>query len=464
MRKYISWQFQSLLLFAFLLASSIPIASSARAAEMDAAQKAALDKALQGTMRNSPPTDSDVKFDGDPRIPQIPAFSWQKGQAMADAYPASVGLLLGAGKFSPETAISAAGQSVPDLENASLGELKFLEQTSLKDVLTANPQLINKKIGDIPGWSGNASTTLGELSKTSAGNLPIPDEVLKAASVKDLDGISKTLYSAYPEIGKLKIADLPGVQDIPWNKLITSQAIPPTMQVMKFDKLLTGQKKLNKDNGSNVASGSNKEPHAPCENCDAVELRSILQFGSPTDTLNAKNPLNGSLSLIGQKLKGGEGLLGDIMTAAGVREPGGFEVPYIGIGSCGSKWSAESPDAKKGSFQQQLNFRMCYYDTFLGFQATPYFIPIPLPLPATEKEANVLLPMIVSPIAFIRSTPSVSSAVNGLTSGLTSSVVPSIAANTPSIPTNGVSPMAALFGTATKNSCSPVQGICTSGT
>lgn len=461
MKKSISWQLQSLLLFASLLASSILSISGARAADIDPAQKAALDKALQGNIRNSPPTSSDVNFSGDARIPQIPAFSWKKGENMADAYPASIGLLLGAGKYSPESAVSAAGQSVPALENASLGELKFLEKTPLKDVITANPQLVNKKIGDIPGWSGDAGTTLGELSKTSQGDLPIPGDVLKAASVKDLDGISKTVYSAYPEIGKLKIADLPGVQDIPWNKLITSQEIPATMQVMKFDKLLTGQKKLNKDNGSNVASGSNKEPHAPCENCDAVELRSIIQLGSATDQLNATNPLNGSLSIIGQKLKGGEGLLGEIMTAAGVREPAGFNVPYIGIGSCGSKWSAESPDARKGSVQQQLNFRMCYYDTFLGFQATPYFIPIPLPLPATEKEANILLPMEVSPIAFIRSAPSIiSKATDGLTSNLTKSAVPTN--DTPSIPTDGVATKDALFGSATKNSCSPAQGICTS--
>ena len=161
----------------------------------------------------------------------------------------------------------------------------------------------------------------------------------------------------------MKVGDLPGIPKLPWSKFIRINGIPSTMALMKVDKLHTGQKALNIDNGDKIAAGSNKEPNAPCQNCDAIELLSVIEPG------NNLNPLNGSLSPIGLKLKGGEGIVGDVMTAAGIREPAGFEVPYIGMNGCGSKWSAESPNAQDGTIQQTLNFRFCYHIPFIGFQA-----------------------------------------------------------------------------------------------
>ena len=167
---------------------------------------------------------------------------------------------------------------------------------------------------------------------------------------------------------------------------------------------------------------------------------------------------NGSLSIIGQRLKGGEGLVGDLMTAAGIREPAGFEIPYIGIGGCGSKWSAESPNAEAGTVQQQLNLRVCYTVPFLGFQASPYFIPLPLPLPANEREANILLPMKISPIAMIGppipSIPSIARIPNSTTSPTPGNSQQSFI-TLPSTSDENV----ALFGTATKKAYSPSLGI-----
>jgi hypothetical protein len=189
----------------------------------------------------------------------------------------------------------------------------------------------------------------------------------------------------------------------------------------------------------------------------------LVRVRSTLDPQNSSNPLNGALAITGQKLKGGEGLVGDLMTAAGVREPAGFEVPYIGINGCGSKWSAESPNAQKGSVSQQLNLRFCYSVPFLGLQASPYFIPLPLPLPANEQEANLLLPMKVSPIAIKPSLPSIAPSK--------SPTKPPSVAGLPSLGNSQqpfISPGAtgfdrvALFGSATKKAFSPVLGISSS--
>lgn len=451
------------------IVTAVPIAS-ANAATINAQQQAALDRSLsQTTFRTSQPTTDDVTYSSDARVPQIPDFSWQKGQPLSQAFPAALVMLMGAGKYSPQTATEAANGDLTALQNAKLSELKFLGKIPFKDVISANPQLANLQVGTVlPGWSEvNSNSTLQAIADSPTGKLPIPASVLESSTVKDLPGIVNTTYAQYPGISKVikdlpgigvKVVDLPGVQDIPWNKLLSVQNIPDTLQPMKFDKLLSGQEKLNVNTGSNIASGSNKEPHAPCTGtCNAVELRSTI------DPQNSSNPLNGALAITGQKLKGGEGLVGDLMTAAGVREPAGFEVPYIGINGCGSKWSAESPNAQKGSVSQQLNLRFCYSVPLLGLQASPYFIPLPLPLPANEQEANLLLPMKVSPIAIKLSLPSIAPSQNP--------VNPPSVAGLPS-PGNSQQPFispgatgfdrVALFGSATKKAFSPTLGISSS--
>jgi hypothetical protein len=463
-----------------LLSALIPIVTavpilSANAATINAQQQAALDRVLsQTTFRTSQPTADDVTYSSDARIPQIPDFSWQKGQPLSQAFPAALAMLMGADKYSPQTATEAANGDSTALQNAKLSELKFLGKIPFKDVISANPQLANLQVGTVlPGWSEvNSNSTLQAIANSSTGKLPIPASVLESSAVKDLPGIVNTTYAQYPGISKViedlpgigvKVADLPGVQDIPWNKLLSIQNIPDTLQPMKFDKLLSGQEKLNVNTGSNIASGSNKEPHAPCTGtCNAVELRST------SDPQNSSNPLNGALAITGQKLKGGEGLVGDLMTAAGVREPAGFEVPYIGINGCGSKWSAESPNAQKGSVSQQLNLRFCYSVPLLGLQASPYFIPLPLPLPANEQEANLLLPMKVSLIAIKPSLPSIAPSQSPTNSpsvaGLPSLTSPSPGNSQQPFTSPGATGFdrVALFGSATKKAFSPVLGISSS--
>lgn len=445
--------------------SSFAVAGSAPT--LDANQQAALQNALsQATFNNSPATTSGASYTANPAIPQIPSFSYVAGTPLAQALPAGIVGLFGTNNnYSPQSATQAAGGNVTALATGNADKLPFLSKIPLAATIAANPTLADRQVADVfPAWgAADPNATLGATASSPLGKLPIPTEVLATTPVSNLLGITNTPYSNYPGIGKpdlpslpsdgaAKIADLPGMGDLPLSQLVKIGDIPAGLQLMKFDKLNSGQNKISVPTGSKIASGSNKEPNAPCTGiCDAVEL---LNTVAPK---NNSDPLNGSLSIISQQLKGGYGLLGDLMTAAGVREPAGFEVPYIGINGCGSKWSAESPNAQGGTIRQQLNLRFCSQG-LLGFQATPYFIRLPLPLPTSEKQANVLLPMSVKPVIIAKS---IAAAVPASPSA-TVAALPTVNGKQPSFttPSNDVNQVA-LFGSATKKSYSPLLGVTT---
>lgn len=358
----------------------------------------------QITFNSSLPVGNDVDFPGHPKLPDVPKFSWKKGDKLAEVFPIGLLKLMGGKDYSPAAAAQDLGLKVPDLLEGKLGNLKFLQDLPLKDLIAANPQLKNIQVSSIPGWLGGGKLTLGQLASDSIlGNKPIPSKVLNAAKLKLFPGLIKTPYFKYPNIGSLSVNKFFGLADIGFDKVlgigIDNQL--SGLQLLKLDKIGTLEANIGKIKRDNVSSGSNKEPYASCEggqaqsgspnSCDYVEFQSVL-FPSAKD-----NRLNGTKSIIGQQLKGGEGILGEVMTAAGIREPAGYEVPYIGIKKCGSKWSVGEPDARSGTVNQYLNFRICYR-TIFGFQASPYFISMPIGT-ASEKDNTQFLPMKVKPQA-----------------------------------------------------------------
>jgi hypothetical protein len=457
------------------LGTLLPLARANAAETLSEDRQALLLRALSAaTFANSPPTTEDITYTADPRIPQIPSFAYAKGTPLAEAMPASVLMLMGANQYTPQTATMASGGDPNALASSTLTSLPFVGKLPLAAIVAANPQLQNLQAAAVfPTWTASPDATLGNIANSPLGRLPIPANVIATTPIANLPGITATPYNSYPGIGQpdlpgipsidltatplgrdgVKVSDLPGLPTLPWNRLIAITNIPSTLVVMKFDKLNSGQNNISVANGSKIASGSNKEPNAPCSStCDAVELLNVF------DPQNNLDPFNGTLSIIGQRLKGGYGLVGDLMTAAGIREPAGFEVPYIGINGCGSKWSAESPNAEAGTIQQQLNLRFCYSIPFLGFQASPYFIPLPLPLPANEQQANILLPMSISPVVII--TPPVPSipAIARIPNSTTSPILgdrPQLSIATVANSADKV----ALFGNATKKAYSPSLGI-----
>jgi hypothetical protein len=463
------------LFLAILVASgfSLPVRAETTDTQLSSEQLATVKKALsQATFANSPPTTTAATYVADPRVPQIPSFSYTVGTPLPKAIPGAMVSMMGASKYSPQSAITDSGEDPNAFANTKLTALPFLGKLPFASVIAANPQLANLKVGDVfPSWgAADPFKSVADIANSPLGKIPLPTDVLANTLTSNLPGITTTLYGDYPGIGKppldlnnlsetVYVADLPGVSKLSWDNFIKIDAIPPGLTLLKFDLLHSGQKELSVANGDKVAAGSNKEPNAPCKNCDAVELLSAVASDSNL------NPYNGTISPIGLQLKGGYGFFGDLFTAAGVREDSGFEVPYIGFDNCGSKWSARSPNVQGGTIQQTLSFRYCFTLPLLGFQATPYFLPLPLPLPANEQQANLLLPMKVKPVAnkllplptmptppSIPSTPSIASV------SPSPNTLP-----TPTIPSAVGIDKVALFGSATKNSYSPTLNIYSDG-
>jgi hypothetical protein len=446
---------------------ALPVRAQTSDPQLSDGQIAAVKTALsQATFANSPPTTTSATYVADPRIPQIPSFSYTAGTPLPKAVPGAMVSMMGASKYSPQSATTDSGGDPNAFVNTKLTALPFFGKLPFASVVAANPQLAKLKVGDVfPSWgAADPNKSVADVANSPLGNTPLPPEVLASTSTSNLPGVTTTPYGDYPGIGKspldaansgetVYVADMPGVSKLSFDKFVKIGAIPPGLTLLKFDLLHSGQKELSVANGDKVAAGSNKEPNAPCKNCDAVELLGPIASDSNL------NPYNGTISPIGLRLKGGEGLLGDLFTAAGVREDSGFEVPYIGFGDCGSKWSARSPNAKAGTVQQTLSFRYCYTLPFLGFQATPYFLALPLPLPANEKQANLLLPMKVKPVANkLFSSPTISSVPSIPSTPSIASVSPSPSIS-PTIPSAVGIDKVALFGSATKNSYSPTLNV-----
>jgi hypothetical protein len=457
---------------------SLPARAEDPSPQLSQEQLGMVKKALsKATFANSSPTTTSANYTADPRIPQIPSFSYTAGTPLPKAVPGAVGSMMGADSYSPKSATTASGGDPNAFENTKLTALPFVGKLPFASVIAANPGLAKLTVKDVfPTWgAADPNKTLGDTANSPLGKVPVPADVMATTPTANLPGITDTKYGDYPGIGKpdlpgypsndpaavppgsdgVKVADMPGVPNLTWDKFVKIDAVPNTMVLMKFDLLRSGEKKLSVADGDKVAAGSNKEPNAPCTNCNAAELLSAMASNSDL------NPYNGTISPIGLRLKGGEGLLGDITTAAGLREPSGFEVPYIGMNGCGSKWSAEAPNVEGGTIQQTLNFRICYDVFLLGRQATPYFLPLPLPLPANEQQANLLLPMNVKPVVIVKNPlPTLPSPP---TLPTTAPSAPSAIASAPTTPSPSPSAIGydkvALFGSATKNSYSPLLNL-----
>jgi hypothetical protein len=443
---------------------SLPVRAENSDTKLSDEQLSAVKQALsQATFANSPPTNTSATYVADPRIPQIPSFSYAEGTPLPQAVPGAMASMMGASKYSPQSATTDAGGDPNAFANTKLTALPFFGKLPFASVVAANPQIAKLKVGDVfPSWgAADPNKSVADVANSPLGKTSLPPEVLAFTPTSNLPGITDTPYGDYPGIGKapldltnpgetVYIADMPGVSKLSFDKFVKIGAIPPGLTLLKFDLLHSGQKELSVANGDKVAAGSNKEPNAPCKNCDAVELQSTVAANSDL------NPYNGTISPIGLRLKGGYGLLGDLSTAAGVREDSGFEVPYIGFNNCGSKWSARSPNVEGGTIQQTLSFRYCYTLPFLGFQATPYFLALPLPLPANEQQANLLLPMKVKPIANkLFPSPTIPTT---LASPSTPAVASASSATSKIASTIGYDKVA-LFGAATKNSYSPTLNV-----
>jgi hypothetical protein len=340
-------------------------------------------------IKNLPAFTTDVDFKGDPRIPLKP-FSWKAGQKVEDGLPLQIALMIADPRkpFTPEGIANELGIDSSTFLDGSLKNLPYLKSLKIKDLLKLDPSLKNLAIDPAKGWSSALIprlriSTLGSLATSGFGDNSIPEAVLNNTKIGEFGNIAKIDYREVSKIvGELPVKDFYGLSDLSFDKIIPVTTLPGTVVPLQADIALTDEPSKKQ---FNVVTGSNKEPNAQCKDdkCSWLQGRSV----GLANASNADNPYNGVMLQSAKgatKLKGGEGLVGDLLTSAGVRESTGLFVPYIG-GQCGAKLIINDINAKTGTASQSLAFRACWSDFILGFQATPFFIEVPFFASLKEK-------------------------------------------------------------------------------
>jgi hypothetical protein len=457
----------------FVMVSPLPLSLSLKAnAESSPSsqdvQKQVTDALKAVTFKNLPAFTNDVDFKGDARVPLKP-FSWKAGQKVADTLPLQIALMIADPQkaFTPEGIANDLGIDSSTFLDGALKNMPYLKSLKIKDLLKLDPSLKDLPLDAAKGWPSALitdfqATTLGNLATNGFGDNSIPDSVLNNTKIGEFGNIAKVDYKEVSKIvGELPVKDFYGLSDLSFDKIISVTTLPDTVVPLQTDIALTNEPSKNQ---LNVVTGSNKEPKSQCKDdkCSWLQGRGIALANAS----NVQNPYNGVMLQSAKgatKLKGGEGVVGELMTAAGVRESTGLSIPYMG-GQCGAKLIINDINAKTGTASQSIAFRACWSDFILGYQATPFFIEVPFLWTLKEKGSTfdkLILPSLVSPSVKVSASipPSMT---NALTANTPAS--PSAAVTTPSNTSTPAQPVAAaqatLFGHGNGfNAFSPATGV-----
>jgi hypothetical protein len=369
-----------------------------------------------------------------------------KGEAIANGIP--LGAVAAFKDLTPTTALKLAGIDL-DPKSVLAEELGFLKEISLKDLIAADPTLRDIK-AEVIGWVDQGGKTLGDLAKTALGDKPLPEIVLKTASIGKLGDIANTPYGKIPGADKLPVSQFPGLPKVPIAKTITANIpaanLPSGIHMVRIDKVRTQEK----GNGVNpkIVTGSDQRPKAQWTSADPVNVVEIR------DSLitNKTNLVNGALMVDGssQMIPGGN-------------VPSPLQPTALAIPGTNLAVSVHDLNAKKGSARLQLNMRLEY---MFGLR-TSYFIPIPLPVNSmlTEKGKTTFLfpleiPQPTSVAANVGTTPANSATLANSVKAASTEPQSKLAA-----PSGAIDPIAANIangniGAAVKtNAINPANGV-----
>jgi hypothetical protein len=454
----------------FVMVSSLSLSLKASAENSPSSQdvqKQVTDALKAVTFKSLPAFTNDVDFKGDSRVPLKP-FSWKAGQKVEDTLPLQIALMIADPQkaFTAEGIASDLGVDSSTFLDGALKNMPYLKSLKIKDLLKLDPSLKDLPLDAAKGWAsglipGSQATTLGNLATNGFGDNSIPDAVLNNTKIGEFGNIAKVDYKEVSKIvGELPVKDFYGLSDLSFDKIIPVATIPDTVVPLQADIALTNEPSKKQ---LNVVTGSNKEPKSQCKDdkCSWLQGRGIAL----ANATNVQNPYNGVMLQSAKgatKLKGGEGLVGDLMTAAGVRESTGLSIPYMG-GQCGAKLIINDINAKTGIASQSIAFRACWSDFILGYQATPFFIEIPFLWSLKEKGSTfdkLILPSLVSPSVKVSASipPSVTNAATAASTPPSPSAASTPNTSTPAQPVAAA--QATLFGNGNGfNAFSPATGV-----
>lgn len=282
-------------------------------------------------------------------------------------------------------------------KDLTIADVPALGQVLIEQLIKAKPELKDLTV---------AGQKLGNIQdKTLAEVVPNLDSA-KLADLK-LGDIKFSGIDFSKAANPLTIADL-GASKVSMDKIFTvPSATDPSAKLVKFDRVLTGERKGNK-----ITSGSNRESPQKCgDSCDLVELQSAT----------GDRAANGVQGVVGRKVPGGKGWLGQMITDAAGGEPGGWDIGYK---DSEITYSFHQAKAKPGTAIGQLNFRACWGGFFPG--CTGHIFPVPI---ATNSESNN--PMIPFPLVLNVPIATASKATPAMPKPPPTAVASSVASTTP---------------------------------
>jgi hypothetical protein len=299
------------------------------------------------------------------------------GQAPSTCLP--VGFLntaFGIGKFTPQTAASAAGKPALTGSETLATVTPWLGKIAVKDALAGNPSLaaVLPQSAFVSGGIGGGNVVNPNLQSTPFGSVVN----LKSIQLKRVPSLANTPLNNFAGIQKLTTSQIPNIGNISFTNM-PSMTIPAGAGVLKMDVVRTKEPNVR----HMVMSGSEQQPNASCQtNCDYIETHPVI--GMPY--------LKGARIISGDSLqvRGGKGLLAWVN---GGKEP-------TGIHFAGMKFVVRNVNAKQGTATVNLNFRSCFYA--FGEHCTPFFIGFPLWQLSERRNSFPLITTDASVVRLIR--------------------------------------------------------------
>ena len=172
---------------------SLPVRAEDSNTKLSAEQLAAVKKALsQATFSNSPPTTASATYVADPRVPQIPSFSYAEGTPLPKAVPGAMASMMGASKYSPQSATTDAGGDPNAFANTKLTALPFFGKLPFASIVVANPQLAKLKVGDVfQSWgAADSNKSVADVANSPLGKTSLPADVLANTPISNLPGVT----------------------------------------------------------------------------------------------------------------------------------------------------------------------------------------------------------------------------------------------------------------------------------
>lgn len=313
-----------------------------------------------------------------------PAREWVAGQFPDEVI--KLGDLMFTGAGIEQLTLDSIGQMTGiDIENFQLGDVPFLSDFTLSDLVGDVPFLGDYSLVNLPNLAEQLGAVgLDEMlsqylfNHPDIGQLPVAGELLSSLQVADIPNLGATHLGEMPEIGDDVIANVPGLSVLQFGQYpgleMVGNLVPIAKQDIAFgDTEYSGEKATPKP----VSGGTNGQKEwtaIPCKGgCPHIELYD-------SDMSPVKGTWAGGNWMTRQhRIPDGYGILGALFNEAGA-----YRLPFGEVFAL----QVRDVDETTGSADWGLAFRVCS-NGLIDLGCTAYFLEVALPI--TTYEGGTIL-------------------------------------------------------------------------